>query len=112
VNGLHRRFVLWRDEPFDEGDGPYTAQKQRTKKDRCGCSGLKTMSVTGETISPAGPRPSKRGGGGNRTRVQGFAGPCLSHSATPPGEVSRQSQASSNTERTTGFEPATLTLAR
>ena len=24
------------------------------------------------------------GGGGNRTRVQGFAGPCLSHSATPP----------------------------
>src|ERR1700684_3365785 len=25
-----------------------------------------------------------RGGGGNRTRVQGFAGPCLSHSATPP----------------------------
>src|SRR5688572_2252900 len=26
-----------------------------------------------------------RGGGGNRTRVQGFAGPCLSHSATPPG---------------------------
>ena len=26
----------------------------------------------------------QRGGGGNRTRVQGFAGPCLSHSATPP----------------------------
>ena len=26
------------------------------------------------------------GGGGNRTRVQGFAGPCLNHSATPPGE--------------------------
>src|SRR5215213_5579217 len=25
-----------------------------------------------------------RGGGGNRTRVQGFAGPCLNHSATPP----------------------------
>src|SRR6266581_1520430 len=25
-----------------------------------------------------------RGGGGNRTRVQGFAGPCLGHSATPP----------------------------
>jgi surface antigen len=25
-----------------------------------------------------------RGGDGNRTRVQGFAGPCLSHSATPP----------------------------
>src|SRR5689334_12418208 len=29
--------------------------------------------------------PGNRGGGdGNRTRVQGFAGPCLSHSATPP----------------------------
>ena len=27
-----------------------------------------------------------RGGDGNRTRVQGFAGPCLSHSATPPQE--------------------------
>src|SRR6478609_4851813 len=27
-----------------------------------------------------------RGGGGNRTRVQGFAGPCLSHSATPPAD--------------------------
>ena len=29
------------------------------------------------------PAPS-RGGDGNRTRVQGFAGPCLNHSATPP----------------------------
>ncbi len=28
-----------------------------------------------------------RGGDGNRTRVQGFAGPCLSHSATPPLEA-------------------------
>jgi hypothetical protein len=24
------------------------------------------------------------GGAGNRTRVKGFAGPCLNHSATPP----------------------------
>ena len=38
-----------------------------------------------------GTRPDPRtgvlaqgGGDGNRTRVQGFAGPCLSHSATPP----------------------------
>src|SRR3546814_6494483 len=30
-------------------------------------------------------RSGAGGGGGNRTRVQGFAGPCLSHSATPPG---------------------------
>ena len=29
-----------------------------------------------------------RGGSGNRTRVQGFAGPCLSHSANPPGSLS------------------------
>ena len=27
------------------------------------------------------------GGDGNRTRVQGFADPCLNHSATPPGRV-------------------------
>ena len=26
-----------------------------------------------------------RGGSGNRTRVEGFAGPCLNHSAIPPG---------------------------
>ena len=33
----------------------------------------------------AGPARRNGGGGdGNRTRVQGFAGPCLSHSATPP----------------------------
>src|SRR3954447_5773026 len=30
-----------------------------------------------------------RGRGGNRTRVQGFAGPCLSHSATRPGPGNR-----------------------
>jgi hypothetical protein len=45
---------------------------------------------------PCGPRRPRRGisaeekedggGDGNRTRVQGFAGPCLSHSATPPQE--------------------------
>ena len=29
------------------------------------------------------------GGDGNRTRVQGFADPCLNHSATPPGPCSR-----------------------
>ena len=29
-----------------------------------------------------------RGGDGNRTRVEGFAGPCLNHSATPPKESS------------------------
>ncbi len=37
--------------------------------------------------SPEGkhsPVTARRGGSGNRTRVQGFAGPCLSHSAIPP----------------------------
>src|SRR5919112_1468308 len=29
--------------------------------------------------------PGLGGAAGNRTRVQGFAGPCLSHSATTPG---------------------------
>src|SRR5437764_6659221 len=29
-------------------------------------------------------RSRVRGGAGNRTRVEGFAGPCLNHSATPP----------------------------
>ncbi len=51
-----------------------------------------------------------RGGDGNRTRVQGFAGPCLSHSATPP--VGGPAVTRGSSERTTGFEPATLTLAR
>ena len=34
-------------------------------------------------------RSSLGGGEGNRTPVQGFAGPCLSHSATPPGNGRR-----------------------
>ena len=55
-----------------------------------------------------------RGGGGNRTRVQGFAGPCLSHSATPPVCPWRGPTGARGAyaERTTGLEPATLTLAR
>ena len=34
-----------------------------------------------------------RGGSGNRTRVQGFAGPCLSHSAIPPPAAARSGSA-------------------
>ena len=74
-------------------------------------------------------RPN-RGGDGNRTRVQGFAGPCLNHSATPPRKLFQRPNdraegppwipravglaptAFGVSERTTGFEPATLTLAR
>src|SRR6478735_1724611 len=33
------------------------------------------------------------GGGRNRTGVQGFAGPCLSHSATPPGAANHSAGA-------------------
>ncbi len=44
---------------------------------------------TDQLMAGDGGAWNRRGGGGNRTRVQGFAGPCLSHSATPPGEVSR-----------------------
>ena len=40
-----------------------------------------TSSVSGKRAPTA---PIARGGCGNRTRVQGFAGPCLSHSANPP----------------------------
>ncbi len=32
--------------------------------------------------------PADRGGDRNRTGVRGFAGPCLNHSATPPGDGS------------------------
>ena len=73
-------------------------------------------SMTNPVITGVSLARNRNGGGdGNRTRVQGFAGPCLSHSATPPQE--RASPAanlphSSASERTTGFEPATLTLAR
>ena len=68
-----------------------------------------TSSVSGkrspaELIAPGDV--TVRGGDGNRTRVQGFAGPCLSHSATPPASRDRLF------ERMTGFEPATPTLAR
>src|SRR5829696_10470938 len=78
-----------------------------------GATGIEpvTSSVSGKR-SPA--ELSARGGGGNRTRVQGFAGPCLSHSATPPtsrGEAGRRPTPEGVSERTTGFEPATLTLA-
>ena len=51
-----------------------------------------------------------RGGNGIRTRVHGFAGRCLatrpSHRGGNPGD------GLDLFERTTGFEPATLTLAR
>ena len=47
----------------------------------------------------------KRGGYGIRTRVHGFAGRCLASRPTHRGSGDR-------CERTTGLEPATLTLAR
>ena len=50
---------------------------------RAGPAGRAAASGTG-----ARGRPRLGGGDGNRTRVQGFAGPCLSHSATPPQDAS------------------------
>ncbi len=58
----------------------------------CPRCGIEPPSLTGEgklngtaSSGRAARCPGNRGGGdGNRTRVQGFAGPCLSHSATPP----------------------------
>ncbi len=48
-------------------------------------------------LTPSSARLGHKNGGGNwvgggernRTAVQGFAGPCLNHSATPPGALSR-----------------------
>src|SRR4051794_39111810 len=62
--------------------GP-TREAGGAKDYRVGATGFEpvTSSVSGKR-SPA--ELSARGGGGNRTRVQGFAGPCLCHSATPP----------------------------
>src|SRR5215469_10029802 len=50
-----------------------------------------TSSVSGKR-SPA-ELTARRGGSGNRTRVQGFAGPCLSHSAIPPQALPRKDRA-------------------
>src|SRR6266851_9000920 len=77
-----------------------------------------TSSVSGKRSPTELTARELRGGDGNRTRVQGFAGPCLSHSATPPrgcpvGTAPPKSRADSPgsearsgaSERTTGFEP-------
>jgi hypothetical protein len=56
---------------------------------------LVTSSVSGKR-SPT--ELSARGGSGNRTRVQGFAGPCLSHSAIPPNESPRAELAAGTEE--------------
>ena len=49
--------------------------------------GTLTASQSARPLKGHAAGQGKKGGGdGNRTRVQGFAGPCLSHSATPPQE--------------------------
>src|SRR6478735_2667293 len=67
-----------------------------------------TSSVSGKR-SPAEliARVQLGGGDGNRTRVHGFAGRCLT---TRP--LHRWGLMRLHLERMTGFEPATLTLAR
>src|SRR5215475_7040337 len=59
-----------------------------------------TSSVSGKR-SPA-ELTARRGGSGNRTRVQGFAGPCLSHSAIPPQADPSGSGRCRRAERTVG----------
>ncbi len=65
-----------------------------------------TSSVSGKRATAA---PIARGGYGIRTRVYGFAGRCL---ASRPTHRGRRKIRLRTYERTTGFEPATLTLAR
>jgi SAM-dependent methyltransferase len=60
---------------------------------------IKTFALQRSTHAPPGRdatsgsiRSTRRGGDGNRTRVQGFANPCLNHSATPPRRASQRTQ--------------------
>ena len=61
-----------------------TSTHSKIASDLVGGTGIEPVasSVSGKR-SPA-ELTAHRGGSGNRTRVQGFAGPCLSHSAIPP----------------------------
>src|SRR3546814_2136638 len=55
----------------------------RRRHTRCALvTGVQTCALP---ISCVSQIRGRGGGAGNRTRVQGFAGPCLNHSATPPG---------------------------
>jgi hypothetical protein len=50
-----------------------------------GCAAIRHIRTPGRAPVPGAACTDNRGGGeGNRTPVQGFAGPCLNHSATPP----------------------------
>src|SRR5699024_6624447 len=85
-----------------------------------------TSSVSGKRAAAApialATQPGVRGGGGYgiRNRVHGFAGRCLTTRPTHRGMLSHHTERRSRRdvgsavppERTTGFEPATLTLAR
>ena len=70
--------------------GPYcmVAPTMQLLQPERGIHGVSPPGRNSEAARPHRAAPlgiGKRGGGdGNRTRVQGFAGPCLSHSATPP----------------------------
>ena len=67
--------------PVTEPVGCANTSRARCCRGRCWVRTSDLLGVN-EARSHCANRP--RGGGGNRTRVQGFAGPCLSHSAPPP----------------------------
>src|SRR3954454_21629932 len=96
------------------GLGPHKTQTSepcsRFPRTRLTCERVRDTGIEPVTSSVSGKRsPAEliaRGGDGIRTRVHGFAGRCL---ASRPLHRARPREP---TERMTGFEPATLTLAR
>ncbi len=70
-------------------ENPYDSHD---RSDRCGPQNFASFPrlrrpLEGPTTLRGWPLTSQNAGGGerNRTAVEGFAGPCLDHSATPPG---------------------------
>ena len=73
-------------------EGGRETRRRVTRESRCDHSVARAVTWTSGagTESAHHSRSNCGGGGGNRTRVQGFADPCLSHSATPPRRTSQR----------------------
>ena len=79
------------DEPHDQPPGgpPGSTRGARGSETR-GFLGHRRITARSwrtdqkRSLTCASIRKAAGGGAGNRTRVEGFAGPCLNHSATPP----------------------------
>src|SRR4051794_10499712 len=76
----------------DRGFEPLTSSvsRKRSPPELIALAGIQLIVVVGSAVLPSQSPERTRGGGGNRTRVQGFAGPCLRHSATPPSPDGRR----------------------